>query len=70
MKKTDKLDDYIAQLNAAADLIEKDDVAIEQAIDAYEKGALAYKACLQILENCEQRIKQIGQSLEETAADE
>ncbi len=65
MKKFDKLDDCMAQLKTAAQLIDDADTPLEKAIEAYQNGAEAYKACIAMLDNFEQQLQIINQSLQE-----
>ncbi len=70
MTKIDKLDDYMAQLKEAAELIENPKTSLDAAIVAYQKGAAAYAECVAILQKCEQKINHISKALEKDAADE
>ncbi len=70
MKKFEKLDDCMIQLKAAAQLIDDADTPLEAAIEAYQRGAEAYKACLAMLDDCEQKIDKISLTLQDEADDE
>ncbi len=65
MSQQNKLDDYMRELKAAAKLIEDAETPLEEAIAAYEKGARAYRNCIEIIDKAEQKINIIAQTLRE-----
>ncbi len=63
MSQQKKLDDYMRELKAAAAVIDKADTPLEEAINAYEDGARAFRNCIEIIERAEQKINIITQTL-------
>ncbi len=69
MSQQNKLDEYMRQLKEAALLIDNAETPLEEAIAAYEKGAKAYRNCIEIIDKAEQKIKIISESLREQSND-
>ncbi len=63
MSQQNKLDDYMRQLKEAALVIDNAETPLEDAIAAYEKGAKAYRNCIEIIDKAEQKINIISASL-------
>jgi exodeoxyribonuclease VII small subunit len=60
---TDKklaFEEALEKLESCADRITSKDIALEDAIRAYEEGASYYEQCDLILKNAKQRIRKIG----------
>jgi exodeoxyribonuclease VII small subunit len=53
-------EEALGRLESCADRIASKDVTLEEAIRAYEEGALYYDQCDRILKNAGQRIRKIG----------
>ncbi|MDR1495888.1 MAG: exodeoxyribonuclease VII small subunit [Clostridiales Family XIII bacterium] len=60
---TDKkltFEEALEKLESCADRITSKDATIEEAIAAYEEGALYYEQCERVLKDAKQRIEKIG----------
>ena len=47
----------LSELEKTAELLKSDDISLEDAIKAYEKGVALYEQCNDILTNAKQRIE-------------
>lgn len=59
IKDPGKLDfeDSMAKLENMAETIKKDNISLEEAMQAYEDGVKYYKRCVEILDSAKQRIE-------------
>ncbi len=69
MSQQNKLDDYMGELKRAAKIIDNADTPLEEAIAAYQKGAEAYRNCMALIDEAEQKINVITKSLQEETND-
>lgn len=56
---------HLTALRQSLERLEKDDVSLDEALDAYESGVKEYKACRDYLVKARGRLTQINALLEE-----
>ncbi len=59
MAQRPKFEDELRRLEAAVERLESGDLSLEEALDAFEEGIKAAKACEEILEHARARVRKL-----------
>ncbi len=67
-KKTLNFEDSLKALEAIVESMEKDDIPLDQALEAFQKGLTLSQECQQFLKAAEQKIEIIQNDREKTSS--